>query len=109
MYCDRATTGSPCDDNFAGDAERIEKRNHVVTDKANIERAAHFFRHARTAHIGTQYLQIFGQERHQSVPAIEAAADFVEQDQDLWAIAGKGVADRSAVDFDEGSFAHLNS
>jgi len=43
MYCDRATSGSPCDDNFAGDAERIEKRNHVVTDNAKIDRAGHFF------------------------------------------------------------------
>jgi hypothetical protein len=91
MYRDRATNGSPCDDNFAGDAERI---------KAKIERAAHFFRHARTAHIGTQYRKIFGQERHQSVPALEAAAKFVEQDQGSRAIAGKGVADCSAVDFD---------
>ena len=31
-----------------------------------------------TAHIGTQYREIFGQERHQSVPALEAAAKFVE-------------------------------
>jgi hypothetical protein len=106
MYCDRATSGSPCDDNFAGDAERIEKRNHVVTDNAKIDRAGHFFRHASTAHIGTQYRKIFGQERHQSVPALEAAAKFVEQDQGLRAIAGKGVADCSAVDFGEGCLAH---
>src|SRR4030095_16368329 len=106
MYCDRATNGSPRDDNFAGDAECIEKRNHVITDKVNIERAAHFFRHARTAHIGTEYRKIFGQERHQSVPAVEAAAHFVEQHQGLRAIARTGVADCSAVDFDEGSFAH---
>lgn len=39
----------------------------------------------------------------QSVPALEAAAKFVEQDQGLRAIAGKGVADCSAVDFDEGT------
>jgi hypothetical protein len=44
MYCDRATNGSLYDDNFAGDAERIEKRNHVVTAPANIERAVHFFK-----------------------------------------------------------------
>jgi hypothetical protein len=44
MCCDRATNGSSCDDSFAGDAERIEKRNHAVTDPANIERAVHFFK-----------------------------------------------------------------
>jgi hypothetical protein len=33
----------------------------------------------------------------------------VEQDQGLRAIAGKGVADCSAVDFDEGSFVSLKS
>ncbi|HZC36041.1 MAG TPA: hypothetical protein VE242_10525, partial [Chthoniobacterales bacterium] len=37
----------------AWDHSVLPKRNHVVTDKAKIERAAHFFRHARTAHIGT--------------------------------------------------------
>jgi len=44
MSCDRATNGSTCDDNFAGDAERIEQRNHAVTDPANIECAVRFFK-----------------------------------------------------------------
>jgi hypothetical protein len=44
MYRDHAANGSPCDDNFAVDAERIETRNHVVTDPANIECAVHFFK-----------------------------------------------------------------
>jgi hypothetical protein len=34
MYCDRATGGNPCDDNFAGNW-RIEKCNRVIADKAN--------------------------------------------------------------------------
>jgi hypothetical protein len=53
MYCDRATNGSPCDDNFAADAKRIEKRNHVVTDPANIEPAVHLFK----LHYGRDFVQ----------------------------------------------------